>query len=73
MATGIEVYGIASSHTLTWSGVADIASRRTCPDVGLYRAPVRIIVAATRDASDARSIFYRLTYHSANIATELVA
>ena len=35
--------------------VADVASRRTRPDVGLYREPVRIIVAAPRDASDAGS------------------
>ena len=53
--------------------VTDIASRRTWPDVGLYREPVRIIVAATRDASDAGSLFDRPTCHSAAIATELVA
>ena len=53
--------------------VADIASRRTYPDVGLYREPVRIIVAATRDASDAGSLFERPTYRSAATATELVA
>ena len=53
--------------------VADIASRRAYPDAGLYREPVRIIVAATRDASDAGSFFNRPTYHSAAIATELVA
>ena len=51
--------------------VADIASRRTCPDVGLYREPVRIIVAATRDASDAGSLLKCPTYRRTAIATEL--
>ena len=53
--------------------VADIASCRTCSDVGLYRKPVRIIVATTRDASDAGSLFERPAYRSAAIVTELVA